>query len=137
MLALYDRFLLRQEVMPLREEEDFKKLMKINKPYEPSPDSLLTIDELERDYKDIQEVNLPDGIIDVLFLIKKEILLRQVHASDRRFRDLVSILKASAFFRGDSEIEKEDIYNIKSSLWTYSSDIKSVDILVNKVLQAI
>ncbi len=137
MLALYDRFLLRQEVMPLREEEDFKKLMKINKPYEPSPDSLLTIDELERDYKDIQEVNLPDGIIDVLFLIKKEILLRQVHASDRRFRDLVSILKASAFFRGDSEIEKKDIYNIKSSLWTYSSDIKSVDILINRVLRSI
>lgn len=136
MLALYDRFLLRQEVMPLREEEDFKKLMKINKPYEPLPDSFLTLDELERDYKDIQEVSLPDAIIDILFLIKKEILIRQVHASDRRFRDLVLILKASAFFRGDSEVKKEDIYSIKSSLWTYSSDIKSVDILVNKVLQA-
>ncbi|MCL4497104.1 MAG: MoxR family ATPase [Deltaproteobacteria bacterium] len=135
MLALYDRFLLRQEVMPLREEEDFKKLMKINKPYEPPADNLLTLDELERDYKDIQEFNLPDGIIDILFLIKKEILIRQVHASDRRFRDLVSILKASAFFRGDSEIKKEDIYSIKSSLWTYSSDIKSVDILINRVLQ--
>ncbi len=137
MLALYDRFLLRQEVMPLREEADFKKLMRINKPFAPSQEAILTLDELEKDYKDIQEINLPDEIIDVLFLIKKEIFIRQVHASDRRFKDLVSILKSSAFFRGSREVKKEDIYNIKSSLWTYSSDIKTVDVVVNKILQAV
>ena len=137
MLALYDRFLLRQEVMPLINESDFKKLMRINKPFAPSQEAILTLDELEKDYKDIQEINLPDEIIDVLFLIKKEIFIRQVHASDRRFKDLVSILKSSAFFRGSREVKKEDIYNIKSSLWTYSSDIKTVDVVVNKILQAV
>lgn len=137
MLALYDRFLLRQEVMPLREELDFKKLMRINKPFTPSPEAILTLEELEKDYEDIQKVDLPDEIINILFLIKKEILIRQVHVSDRRFRDLVAILKASAFFRGDNEVKKEDIYNVKSSLWTYSSDLKTVDIVVNKILQAV
>ena len=137
MLALYDRFLLRQEVMPLIKEADFKKLMRINKPFTPSPEAILTLEELEKDYEDIQKVDLPDEIINILFLIKKEILIRQVHVSDRRFRDLVAILKASAFFRGDNEVKKEDIYNVKSSLWTYSSDLKTVDIVVNKILQAV
>ena len=137
MLALYDRFLLRQEVMPLRDKSDFKKLMRINKPFTPSPEAILTLDELEKDYEDIQKVNMPDEIIDILFLIKKEILIRQVHVSDRRFRDLISILKVSAFFRGDNEVKKEDIYNVKSSLWTYSSDIKTVEVVVNKILQAV
>lgn len=137
MLALYDRFLLRQEVMPLINESDFKKLMRINKPFTPSPEAILTLEELEKDYKDIQNIDVPDEIIDILFLIKKEILIRQVHVSDRRFRDLVAILKASAFFRGDNEVKKEDIYNVKSSLWTYSSDIKTVEVIVNRILQAV
>ncbi len=135
MLALYDRFLLRQEVMPLREESDFKKLMRIDRPF--SPTTVLTLEEIKKDYEDIQKINMSDEIIDILFLIKKEILIRQVHVSDRRFRDLISILKASAFFRGDKEVKKEDIYNIKSSLWTYSSDIKTVDVVVNKILQSV
>ena len=134
MLALYDRFLLRQEVLPLQKEEDFKKLMNIRNAYEPAQDALLTIDEIEKDYEDIANVVIPEEIIDVLFKIKKELLIRQVHASDRRFRDLIPILRASAFFRGDGEVKKEDIYNVKSSLWTYSSDIKPVDIIVNKQL---
>ena len=137
MLALYDRFLLRQEVLPLKNEEDFKKLMRIDKAYEPTLNGILTLDDIENDYKDINNITIPEQIVDILFKIKKEILIRQVHASDRRFRDLIPILKASAFFRGDNEVKKEDIYSVKSSLWTYSSDIKPVDVIINKILQQI
>jgi len=133
LLALYDRFLLRQEVMPLRNREDFKKLMKINKQYEPSEH--LTMDDLTEDYNKINNIDLSDYIIDLLFKIKSELLVRQVRVSDRRFRDLIAILKSSAFLRNDSEVKIDDIYNIKSSLWTYSSDIKTVDLTVNKILK--
>ncbi|MHB8292454.1 MAG: AAA family ATPase [bacterium] len=135
LLALYDRFLLRQEVLPLRHHEDFKKLMKINKPYETC--NYLTLNDLSADYEKVQEIKLPDHIIDILFKIKSEILIRQVHVSDRRFRDLISVLKASAFLRAGDEVKIEDIYNIKSSLWTYSSDIKTVELTVNKILKEV
>ena len=133
LLALYDRFLLRQEVLPIQEREDFKKLMKINKPY--AAVGHLTVGELNADYEEILKVNIPEFIIDLLFDIKKEIMVGQTHVSDRRFKDLVMILKASAFLRGDDEIKPADINNVKSALWTYSSDTRNVELVVNQILR--
>jgi len=93
------------------------------------------MDDLTEDYNKINNIDLSDYIIDLLFKIKSELLVRQVRVSDRRFRDLIAILKSSAFLRNDSEVKIDDIYNIKSSLWTYSSDIKTVDLTVNKILK--
>lgn len=133
LLALYDRFLLRQEVLPIQEREDFKKLMNINKPY--AAVGHLTVGELNADYEEILKVNIPEFIIDLLFDIKKEIMVGQTHVSDRRFKDLVMILKASAFLRGDDEIKPADINNVKSALWTYSSDTRNVELVVNQILR--
>ena len=133
LLALYDRFLLRQEVLPIQDRDDFKKLMTINKPY--SPAAHLSLEELNADYEEILKVELPEFIIDLLYDIKREMSDGQTHVSDRRFKDLVMILKASAFLRGDGEIKPEDINNIKSALWTYSSDTRNVEVIVNKILR--
>ena len=133
LLALYDRFLLRQEVLPIQDRDDFKKLMTINKPYNPAVH--LSLEELNADYEEILKVELPESIIDLLFDIKDEMSVGQTHVSDRRFKDLVMILKASAFLRGDVEIKPEDINNIKSALWTYSSDTRNVEVIVNKILR--
>lgn len=133
LLALYDRFLLRQEVLPIQEREDFKRLMRINKPY--APTGHLTVEELNADYEELLKVNVPEFIIDLLYDIKKEIMVGQTHVSDRRFKDLVMILKASAFLRGDAEIKPVDINNVKSALWTYSSDTRNVELVVNQILR--
>ena len=133
MLALYDRFLLREEVMPLRTREEFIKLMRIDKPFEPG--TRLTIKELDEDYGEIDKIKIPDEILAFLFDIKNEIRAFQVKVSDRRFWNLKTILKSSAFLRGDDTVRVEDIKNIESSLWTCSSDVNSVEKVIKKIFR--
>ena len=132
MLALYDRFLLREEVMPLRTRDEFIRLMSIDKPFK--PETYLTMDDLSACYGEIEKIKIPAEIIAQLYAIRDAIRAYQVKVSDRRFWNLKSVLKASAFLRGDDTVRIEkDIDSIKSSLWTCSSDVQSVEKAFNKM----
>jgi MoxR-like ATPase len=133
LLPLYDRFLLRKEVLPIAREDNFKKLLKLSEEYS-SGNINLTLDELKKIITALRKINIGENIYNLIFGIREELKNRQVIVSDRRWRDTVKIIKAKAMLEDRLYVSENDIRAIESSMWTYYSDIRTVKAIINKHL---
>ena len=133
LLPLYDRFLLRKEVLPIAREDNFKKLLKLSEEYS-SGNINLTLDELKKIITALRKINIGENIYNLIFGIREELKNRQVIISDRRWRDTVKIIKAKAMLEDRLYVSENDIRAIESSMWTYYSDIRTVKGIINKHL---
>lgn len=134
LLPLYDRFLLRKEMLPIKKEENFRKLFKTQAgglkqefPMITKEDILLLIAESEK-------IFIPEEIINFLFRIRTGLKNKQVTVSDRRWRETMSIIKSSALLKGNESADFEDMISIEPSLWTYYSDIRAVKNVLLKTM---
>ncbi|RZD16134.1 MAG: MoxR family ATPase [Candidatus Acididesulfobacter guangdongensis] len=135
LLPLYDRFLLRKEVLPIAGEDNFKNLLKLGEEYSPNNINL-TLEELKKIIIASRKINIEEHIYNLIFSIREELKNRQVIVSDRRWRDTVKIIKAKALLEDRLYASENDIRAIESSMWTYYSDIRTVKSIINKHLYA-
>ncbi len=133
LLPLYDRFLLRKEVLPIAGEDNFKNLLKLGEEYS-SNNINLTLEELNKIIAASRKINIGEPIYNLIFSIREELKNRQVIVSDRRWRDTVKIIKAKALLENRLYVSENDIRTIESSMWTYYSDIRTVKSIINKYL---
>jgi len=133
LLPLYDRFLLRKEVLPIAGKDNFKNLLKLGEEYSFN-DINLTLEELKKIIIASRKINIGEDIYNLIFSIREELKNRQVIVSDRRWRDTVKIIKAKALLANRLYVSEHDIRAIESSMWTYYSDIRTVKSIINKHL---
>ncbi len=133
LLPLYDRFLLRKEVLPIAGEDNFKNLLKLGEEYS-SNNINLTLEELKKIIIASRKIDIGEHIYNLIFSIREELKNRQVIVSDRRWRDTVKIIKAKALLENRLCVSENDIRAIESSIWTYYSDIRTVKSIINKHL---
>jgi len=133
LLPLYDRFLFRKEILPISDKDNFKKLLQTNDEYNFRNISLSAEDVniLIQNYKD---VHIPNDIFDVLYSIREGLKNKQVSVSDRRWKEIITIIKVNAFINKRNCVLPVDIKALESSLWTFYSDIRAVRNIVNREL---
>jgi MoxR-like ATPase len=138
LLPLYDRFLFRKEILPIRNAGNFKKLLEI----EDEPDSNNTGAEAALVREDLDALTQAAGmagisgeIFNCLYGVREELRNKQVIVSDRRWRETVKILKANALLNNRDAVIKSDIGALEPSLWTYYSDIRAVKNILRRELQ--
>ncbi|MHB1665285.1 MAG: AAA family ATPase [bacterium] len=131
LLPLYDRFLLRKEVLPITDKDNFKNLLKLNEEYSFNNINL-ELDDLKKIIMVSKEINIAEDIYNLIFSIREELKNRQVIVSDRRWRDTVKIIKAKALLENRDFVSVNDIKSMESSMWTYYSDIRTVRNIINK-----
>jgi len=138
LLPLYDRFLFRKEILPIRNAGNFKKLLEI----EDEPDSNNTGAEAALVREDLDALTQAAGmagisgeIFNCLYGVREELRNKQVIVSDRRWRETVKILKANALLNNRDAVIKSDIGVLEPSLWTYYSDIRAVKNILRRELQ--
>lgn len=132
LLPLYDRFLLRKEVLPIMEVNNFKKLLNIEEEYNYNGIEL-NLDELYDIINEASHIDMPDEIYNAIHIIREELKHKQVVVSDRRWREIIKIIKVNAFMNFRKSAEVKDIKAVESSLWTFYSDIRSVRNVINKI----
>lgn len=123
--ALYDRFLVRLDVSPMEEKENFELLLNA----QPTraklelPDGLaIKHEEWEQWCKDIHAIKLSQETLNVIhdirltFEEKGEEL--DVYVSDRRWQKAAIFLKAAAFFCERKETNLADTLLLRHCLWT-------------------
>lgn len=133
LLPLYDRFLFRKEILPVRSKENFKKLLELKdelKSYETS----LNREDINILISASDMINIPDRIFDALYEIREALMCKQVFVSDRRWKEAVKILRVSALLERRDAVCEGDIRILESSLWTYYSDIRAVKNIVGREL---
>lgn len=112
--ALFDRFLLRYEVDYIKEEKSFISLLKgDNNVQIPT----LTLEELEQAQKEVQQVTIPQKVIEAYAEIRQALRDEGVRPSDRRFVQSLNLVKAKAYVEERTNAVLRDMQILKNTLW--------------------
>ena len=146
--ALWDRFVLRVLVNPVASEDDFFKVVDSPAQEEPEPESQhqLGFGELEAWQQSIDGVELGDDARKVITAIRKELERRNQaleekereaegwYVSDRRWKKIVRILKASAFLNGRDTVDLMDCSLMAYCIWNTGPQQQQVDAILEEIL---
>ena len=139
LLPLYDRFLFRMEILPVKDGKNFKRLLELKEKdffnENQTAENFLEKKDIEILSEAAETVDIGAEIFDCLHKIREELKSKQVFVSDRRWRETVKILKTNAVLNKRSYVAKEDIKTLEPSLWTYYSDIRAVKNILGRELK--
>lgn len=113
--ALFDRLLLRYEVKPVRQRDNFIAMLKGEGENEDIPS--LTLNELHEMQFFADLVTVPDEIYEGIADLYKELSDEGIRPSARRMKNSISVLKAKSFLDGRNVVKQEDFSILKNILW--------------------
>ncbi|MCX8072071.1 MAG: AAA family ATPase [Candidatus Binatia bacterium] len=130
--ALYDRFLVRFTVSYIQDDFHFLRMLEGRSPVQRTTLALAELVELQRSVADVQ---VPSSIFRSLADLRRELLRKQVVASDRRYRQAVSVLQAHALLRGATTVGEEDLFFLEHVLWRAPSEQAEVRATIRELLR--
>lgn len=139
--ALYDRFIVRLMVGPIREAQHFNQLLN-SKPTEAGIEIPTSLKVSSREWSEwmqkIHQVNLSAETLTIIHLIRERLDQEheklKVYVSDRRWQRAAMLMKAAAFFNDRKETNHSDALLLQHCLWTHEDNRKAVwDIVADAV----
>ncbi|HEX2226350.1 MAG TPA: AAA family ATPase [Candidatus Binatia bacterium] len=112
--ALYDRFLVRFVVNYIAEDFRFLRML------ESSPQkerTCLTFSELTELQAQAREVTIPAHAYRSIADIRRALNGKNIQASDRRYRQSLSLLQAHAFLENAKEVQEKNLFFLEHVLW--------------------
>ena len=149
--ALWDRFLVRMICRPIQNEEDFRKmLLNDNADAGDTDDTLesevaITGEEYEQWKREQTLVAVEDDVLDCISRIRKALtclnisgaeLERNVYVSDRRWKHIIRLIRASAWIQERKQTELSDLAFISPCLWNEPDEVDAIKELVIESLYA-
>ena len=131
LLALYDRFLLRFVVDYI--SEDFRFLKMLQAP-SPAQSTTISLDELRQMQDEVRAIRVPDAVLSVLADIRRELGKKNIIASDRRYRQSLSLLQALAYLYGRTEVNESDLFFLEHVLWKEPSEQGEVHAVIQSLI---
>lgn len=133
--ALWDRFLIRYVVDGIRDKDSFVRMIcDSDDGFEGIEDSLKISDELYQSWQDgWKRIEVKPQITDFIFSVRNVLegdrttavdrrMLKVPYISDRRWKKVVRLLRASAFLCGRSEVGWTDLTLLLHCLWNDPDD---------------
>ncbi|MGB9994997.1 AAA family ATPase [Streptomyces pseudogriseolus] len=119
--AIYDRLLVRIEVGYLEDPSNFAALVRsaVGRPAEPAaPRTTLELAALQRAVGEgVPAVDVPDAIVDAVVTLRAALRRKELVASDRRWRQAVALLQASAYLDRRTAVAETDLPVLTHVLW--------------------
>lgn len=123
--ALYDRFVLRHWVDPIRSRDALRSLLSSGR--EPTINVSLTPDQLAtlRTARDL--VTVPDDVVTAVLNLRDELAKEHgITASDRRWRKAMKLIRAAAVLDGRLTADRRDMLVLSAALWDDRDSIPAV-----------
>lgn len=156
--ALWDRFLIRYIVEPIKRKHNFFKLLE-----DVSEESMPDIPTLsQEEYLQIRigsrNVVVPEKILNLLFSLREKFAQANLpitneddvnplqddereenkfYISDRRWKKTVGVLKTSAYLNGRTEVNLSDTLLLGFMLWNEDSQISDVNRMIGEAIVAV
>ena len=142
--ALWDRFLIRYVVVGIQDQTNFRNLLSNN--IDMFVDPVGKANKFTNsDYKAIQEgtteVIIPENILSVIEAIRNSLdgynninTQSQIHVSDRRWKKIARILKASAFLNDRDSVDLIDCFLIVHCIWDSPDQINTCFKIVSSAI---
>ncbi len=129
--ALYDRFLLRFTVGYIEQDYRFARLLRMGEPKPPQAHLDLKTLSVLREQTD--RVELPDAILADIIEVRRLLARDGVVASDRRYQQSMTVLRAAALLDGRQKVQAKDLYWLEHVLWTDPEERPKVVAVLSKV----
>lgn len=140
--ALYDRFLLRINTPPIVERESFNNLLNSKKIFPNiniEEEFIIKNEELDNWKKEIENIKLSNETLDIFYILRTKIFEKSkkldVYVSDRRWKKISFLLKASAFFCNRTETNLSDILLLKYCLWSTEENREGINKLIEDTIK--
>lgn len=128
--AMWDRFLLKYRVKPIQEDSAFSDMLQ----EEINPvETELSLDEIHKAQEEVQEVEIPDEVIEHIINIRKELKSEGIIPSDRRYRKAMKIVKAEAWLNDHAVAQVDDLLVLNHILWDEIDHIPKVKEVVTEI----
>ncbi|MEU8710025.1 AAA family ATPase [Streptomyces sp. NPDC048565] len=127
--AIYDRLLVRIEVGYLADPSNFAGLVR-SAVAAPAVAARTTVrlGELQQAVNEaVPAVGVPDTIVDAVCTLRAALRRKELIASDRRWRQSVRLLQASAFLDGRDTVERNDLSVLTHVLWDSPAERPTVE----------
>ncbi|MEW2076081.1 AAA family ATPase [Streptomyces sp. NPDC012403] len=118
--AIYDRLLVRIEVGYLEDPSNFAALVRsaVGRPAAPAPPTTVELAALRHAVTEaVPAVDVPDVIVDAVVTLRAALRRKELVASDRRWRQAVGLLQASAYLDGRTAVAETDLSVLTHVLW--------------------
>ena len=140
--ALYDRFLLRVPVFPIKDKNNFEILLESNNvktktnvknEYKISPN------EVEKWKNEINNIKLSKETFNIIHILRTLLFEKaeelDIYVSDRRWKKIAFLLKASAFFCERKETNLSDLLLLKYCLWSTTENREKINTLIEDTIK--
>jgi MoxR-like ATPase len=131
LMALYDRFLLRFVVKYI--EEDFRFLRMLEAPVQ-TERTTISFEELREMQTQVQRIPIPGYIYRAIADVRRELGKKNIVASDRRYRQSLSLLQAHASLSGQDEVMEKDLFFLEHVLWRDPGEQPEVRATIRELL---
>ncbi|WNZ09337.1 AAA family ATPase [Streptomyces sp. 11x1] len=127
--AIYDRLLVRIEVRYLEDPSNFAALVRsaVRRPKPPTRTTVELTALRQAVTEDVPAVEVPDGIVDAVCTLRAALRRRELIASDRRWRQAVGLLQASAYLDGRPAVAEMDLSILTHVLWDSPAERPTVE----------
>lgn len=128
--ALWDRLLVRTVVDYIQESGNFAVLLQsaaVSRHKAPPPTTVKFPDLKEAIEEEVPAIDVPMGAIETVLKLRDQLRSAEIIPSDRRWRQCVRLLQASAFFNGRSQVEDDDLHVLRYALWDGPEQINTVE----------
>lgn len=118
--AIYDRLLVRIEIGYLTDPSNFAALVRsaVRAPAPASTTTTIHLSELQEAVtKSVPAIEVPDAVVDAICTLRAALRRKELIASDRRWRQAVGLLQASAYLDGRTEVTETDLSILTHVLW--------------------
>ncbi|GAA2314026.1 AAA family ATPase [Streptomyces kunmingensis] len=127
--AIYDRLLVRIEVGYLEDPSNFAALVRsaVTRPQAPAR-TTVELAALQRAVAEaVPAVDVPDAIVDAVCALRVALRRKELVASDRRWRQAVGLLQASAYLDGRPAVAETDLSVLTHVLWNSPAERPTVE----------
>jgi MoxR-like ATPase len=134
--AVYDRLLVRLEVGYLADPSSFAALVRSAvTPPVPAARTTVPLDGLLHAVRTaVPAIDVPDGIVDAVCQLRAALRRAELTVSDRRWKQAVRLLQASAFLDGRPAAGENDLAVLTAVLWDSTAERPAVE---REVLQLV
>lgn len=117
-VAVWDRFLIRDEVRYLAEADNFVTLMRPSHQWSPITEgTTVSLLELAAAQDEVRFIHVPESVYEAMLKVRTALNAKGITASDRRWRASVAIMQASAWLDERTSVTVADLSVLESILW--------------------
>ena len=144
--ALYDRFIMRLMVSPMKSKDNFEKILQnteLDSYIKIDNDLKISTDEWIKMREEANNIKLSKTVIDVIHNIKLSIEKFNednreiaIYVSDRRWQHISYLLKMSSYLNDKDEVDIYETFLIDNCLWSLEEHIEVVKKIVENAVKS-